>query len=536
VTLRTIGIDLGTTNSVVATIDRDGVPRILTSEAGETTTPSMVSVVDDRGHLRLAVGAEARELASVNPQDTIFAVKRLIGRRFDEPDVRRLSVALPYRINSAPNGDAWVSARGTTMSPPEVSALILRHMRAVAEEFFGEPVGEAIITVPAYFDNQQRQATKDAAEIAGLKVRRLLNEPTAAALGYGAHLGENRRIAVCDLGGGTFDVSIVNVESGVFEVISTHGDAFLGGDDFDRTIVGQLVGEVWAEYGIDLGTDAAALHMLKTEAQAAKHALTNLDNVTVELRSLGLLPSGKPFDFRRAITRRELESWTEPLANRLEPPCLEALAHCGLNASDVDAVILVGGMTRMPAVQRRLAQIFGRQPLKVENPEEIVAVGAAIQCAVLEGGIEGVVLLDVTSRPLMLSVDGGPCRPVIPRNATIPTREHRVITTTQDDQSELVFDVYEGESRVPSKNRHLGRFVCRQLPSAPAGEVVLLVEFTIDVDGILRVSTSELGSGARPQLHLIATAGLTRADVERLAGSLAASYRTPPVHHPGSRR
>jgi molecular chaperone DnaK len=536
VTLRTIGIDLGTTNSVVATIDRDGVPRILTSEAGETTTPSMVSVVDERGHLRLAVGAEARELASINPQDTIFAVKRLIGRRFDEPDVRRLSVALPYRITSAPNGDAWVSARGTLMSPPEVSALILRQMRSVAEEFFGEPVGEAIITVPAYFDNQQRQATKDAAEIAGLKVRRLLNEPTAAALGYGAHLGENRRVAVCDLGGGTFDVSIVNVENGVFEVISTHGDAFLGGDDFDRTIVGQLVGEVWAEYGIDLGTDAAALHMLKTEAQAAKHALTNLDDVTVELRSLGLLPSGKSFDFRRAISRRELESWTEPLANRLEPPCLEALAHCGLNASDVDAVILVGGMTRMPSVQRRLAQIFGRQPLKVENPEEIVAVGAAIQCAVLEGGIEGVVLLDVTSRPLVLSVDGGPCRRVIPRNATIPTREHRVITTTQDDQNELIFDVYEGESRVPSKNRHLGRFVCRDLPRAPAGEVVVLVEFTIDADGILRVSTAELGSGTRPQLHLIATAGLTRADVDRLARSLAASYRTPPVHHPGSRR
>jgi molecular chaperone DnaK len=535
VTLRTIGIDLGTTNSVVATIDRDGVPRILTSEAGETTTPSMVSVVDERGHLRLAVGAESRALASTSPQDTIFAVKRLIGRRFDEADVRRLSVALPYRIVCAPNGDAWVSARGTIMSPPEISALILRQMRAVAEDFFGEPVGEAIITVPAYFDNQQRQATKDAAEIAGLQVRRLLNEPTAAALGYGAHLGDNRRIAVCDLGGGTFDVSIVNVENGVFEVISTHGDAFLGGDDFDRTIVGQLVGEVWAEYGIDLGTDAAALHMLKTEAQAAKHALTSADSVMVELRSLGFLPSGKPLDFRRAITRRELESWTEPLVNRLEPPCLEALAHCGLGAGDVDAVILVGGMTRMPAVQRRLAQIFGRQPLKVENPEEIVAVGAAIQCAVLEGGIEDVVLLDVTSRPLALSVDGGPCRPVIPRNATIPTREHRVITSTRDDQRELMFDVYEGESRAPSRNRHLGRFVCKSLPAAPAGEVVVLVEFTIDVDGILRVSATELGTGTPPQLHLVATAGLSRADVQRLARSLAASYRSPP-QKPASRR
>ncbi|ACY13065.1 Hsp70 family protein [Haliangium ochraceum] len=518
---RTIGIDLGTTNSVVATIDRDGVPRILTSEEGETTTPSMISVIEQQGRQNLAVGAEARRLANHHPQDTIFAVKRLIGRRFDEPDVRRLSVALPYRISCAPNGDAWVTASSTTMSPPEVSALILQEMRGVAERFFGEPVGEAIITVPAYFDNQQRQATKDAAEIAGLKVRRLLNEPTAAALGYGAHLGESRRIAVCDLGGGTFDVSIVNVESGVFEVISTHGDAFLGGDDFDRTIVGQLVGEVWAEYGIDLGTDASALHMLKAEAQAAKHALTNSEDVNIELRSLGSLPSGKPLDFRRSISRRELEQWTEPLVNRLEPPCLEALAHCGLEPGDVGAVILVGGMTRMPAVQRRLAKIFGRQPLKVENPEEIVAVGAAIQCAVLEGGVDGVVLLDVTSRPLALSVEGGPARQVIPRNATIPTREHRIITTAHDNQRELSFDVYEVQDGLPVKNRHLGRFVCSDLPPAPAGEIVLLVEFTIDFDGILRVTTTELGSGAHPTLRLVATAGLTRADVKRLAKSLA---------------
>ncbi len=519
--LRTIGIDLGTTNSVVATIDRDGVPRILTSAEGETTTPSMVSVVEEQGELALVVGEEARQLAPLNPLDTIFAVKRLIGRRFNEPDVRRLSVALPYHITAAPNGDAWVSARGLTMSPPEISALVLRQMRAVAEGFFDEPVGEAIITVPAYFDDQQRRATKDAAEIAGLKVRRLLNEPTAAALGYGAHLGENRRIAVCDLGGGTFDVSIVNVEEGVFEVISTHGDAFLGGDDFDRTIVGQLVGEVWAEYGIDLGADAAALQVLKAEAQAAKHALTVEEQVSVELRSLGLLPSGKPLNFRRPISRRELESWTEPLVTRIEPPCLQALAACGLHAPDVDAVILVGGMTRMPAVQRRLAKIFGRQPLKVENPEEIVAVGAAIQCAVLEGGIEGVVLLDVTSRALSLGVGGGPCNVVIPRNATIPTREHRVIATREPDQRELAFDVYEGASPDPVKNRHVGRFVCSGLPSAPAGEVVVLVELTIDVDGILRVTTTELGTGARPELHLVATAGLTRADVERLSQSLA---------------
>ncbi len=518
---RTIGIDFGTTNSVVATVDLDGVPRILTSEEGETTTPSMISVLDQQGHLQVAVGASARQLAPAHPQDSIFAVKRLMGRRFEEPDIRRLSVALPYHIACAPNGDAWVNAHGITMSPPEVAGMVLRRLRQVAERFFREPVGEAILTVPAYFDNQQRQATKDAAEIAGLQVRRLLNEPTAAALGYGAHLGENRRIAVCDLGGGTFDVSIVNVEEGVFEVISTHGDPFLGGDDFDRTVVGQLVGEVWADYGIDLGTDAGVLQVLKVEAQAAKHHLTAANETTLALDSLGQLPSGKPLMFRRTLRRAELEFWTEPLLARLETPCREALARCGLDAKDVDAVILVGGMTRMPAVQRKLGDIFTRAPLKVENPEEIVAIGAAIQCAVLEGGIEGIVLLDVTSRALSLRVGEGACRVVIPRNATIPSRAHRVVATSEDGQRELGFDVYEGEFSDPNRNRHLGRFVCSNLPSAPAGQVVILVEFTIDVDGILRVSTSELSSGTRPELRMVATAGLSRAEVRRLAQSLA---------------
>ncbi|MEM9490100.1 MAG: Hsp70 family protein, partial [Myxococcota bacterium] len=344
---RTVGIDLGTTNSVVATIDSDGVPRILTNSEGSIATPSMISFLPgEDGTPHIVVGDEAKRAAPHNPQHTVFAVKRLIGRRFDESDVRRLGVTLPYTIISAPNGDAWVTARGVTASPQEISALVLREMRRVAESFFGEPVGQAIITVPAYFDNQQRRATVDAAEIAGLDVRRLLNEPTAAALGYGAHLGENRRFAVCDLGGGTFDVSIVNVEDGVFEVISTHGDPFLGGDDFDRTIMGQLVGEVWANSGIDLGTDTMALQKLKLEAQAAKHALTLAPQVAVELRGLGVLPSGKPLDYRRTIERVELETWTAPLLGRLEPPCLEALSRCGLDPRDIDAVILVGGMTR----------------------------------------------------------------------------------------------------------------------------------------------------------------------------------------------
>ncbi|MCG8418394.1 MAG: Hsp70 family protein [Proteobacteria bacterium] len=518
---RTIGIDLGTTNSVVATIDRDGVPRILTNSEGATYTPSIVSFVERKNQPpRLLVGEAARNAAPSNPEHTVYAVKRLMGRRFDEADIKRLAVTLPYQIVSAPNGDAWITARGVTMSPQEISALVLKEMKRVAEQFFAEPVVEAIITVPAYFDVQQRRATKDAAEIAGLSVRRLLNEPTAAALGYGAHMGENRRFAVCDLGGGTFDVSIVNVEDGVFEVIATHGDTFLGGDDFDRTIMGQLVGEVWANSGIDLGTDTMALQKLKLEAQLAKHALTVKTEVTVEMHNLGVLPSGKPLSYRRTIKRLELETWTAPLLARLESPCLEALARCGLDPEDVDAVILVGGMTRMPAVQRRIAEIFGRSPLKVENPEEIVSVGAAIQCAVLDGSIGGVVLLDVTSRAISLAVNGGPCKVVVARNATIPSREHRIVATTDDDQRTLTFDVYEGESARAKHNRHLGRFMCSDLPLAPAGQVVILVEFTVDVDGILRVAASDLSSGEATKLRLVASAGLSRAEVKRLTKSI----------------
>ena len=520
---RTVGIDLGTTNSVVATIDEDGIPRILTNEEGGTTTPSMVSFVKSDAGVELITGDEARRLAKSNPQNTVYGVKRLMGRRYDDADIRRLAVTLPYDIISAPNGDAWVRARGLDMSPPEVSALVLRHMRGVAESFFGESVLEAIITVPAYFDIQQRQATKDAAAIAGINVGRLLNEPTAAALGYGAHLGENRRFAVCDLGGGTFDVSIVNVEDGVFEVIATDGDAFLGGDDFDRAIMGQLVGEVWANTGIDLGTESGALQTLKLEAQAVKHALTMDNSATMRLESLAVLPSGKPLNYRRTINRNELEAWTAPLLYRLERPCLEAAARCGLEPDHVDAVILVGGMTRMPAVHRKIGSIFGTEPLKVENPEEIVSVGAAIQCAVLDGTIGGVVLLDVTSRGIALSTDGGPCTPVIPRNTCIPNREHRIVVTNRDDQRELTFDVYEGESVNPLENRHLGRFVCSGLPKAGAGEVLILVEFTVDADGIMRVSTKELASGKRPELRLVAAAGLSRADVARLSQTMAQS-------------
>ncbi|HUH01386.1 MAG TPA: Hsp70 family protein [Kofleriaceae bacterium] len=519
---RTIGIDLGTTNSCVATIDDDGFPRIITNQQGETTTPSMVSVdIADDGTVRPIIGTPARRRAVTNPADTVFAVKRLMGRRFDDPEVKRLAPTLPYPVVPAPNGDAWVSLQGELMAPEQVSALVLAELRQVAETFFDGEVGEAIITVPAYFDNAQRQATKDAAEIAGLSVRRLLNEPTAAAMGYGAHRGADQRMAICDLGGGTFDVSIVNVEDGVFEVISTHGDAFLGGDDFDRAIIDELLGDVQRQHGLDVASDPQALQRLKGEVQDIKHLLSETREATLNLPFLGRTAAGASIDYERVLRRDQLEAWTRPIIDRLIAPCREAVARCGLEPSDVDAVILVGGMTRMPAVQRQIATIFGKQPLKVVNPDEIVSVGAATQVALLDGRFEGVVLLDVTSRALGIQVGGGRYMQVIPRNATIPTREHKIIATTRDGQRSLEFDVYEGESAEARLNRHLGRYACVGLPEAPAGEVLILVDLTVDVDGILHLAVSELGSGERPELHLVASAGLTRATVRTLRQSMA---------------
>ncbi len=521
----TIGIDLGTTNSCVATVDRDGAPRIITNQQGDTTTPSMVSFErDEHGEIQPIVGTPAKRRAVTNPVDTVYGVKRLMGRRYDEKEIQRLAKTLPYDIAPATNGDAWVSVHGVSVSPQAASALVLNEIRIVAESFFKEPVKHCIITVPAYFDNSQRKATVDAAQIAGLNVRRLLNEPTAAALGYGAHRGANRRFAVCDLGGGTFDVSIVNVEDGVFEVISTHGDAFLGGDDWDRAIIEALVDEVQREHKVDLREDAQALQRLKEEAQQAKHSLSEIRETRLRLPYLARTGDGA-LNYDRVLSRGELEQWTAPIVNRLVPPCREAVARCGLHPHDVDAVILVGGMTRMPAVQSKLASVFGRKPLKVVNPDEIVSVGAAVQCAILDGRIEGVILLDVTSRALGVAVDGR-YQQVIPRNATIPTREHKIIATTKDGQTELEFDVYEGESAELHENRHLGRFVCANLPPAGAGEVLILVEMTVDVDGILRVSTTELASGDRPELRLVATAGLTRADVRSLTQTLAGARQS----------
>lgn len=515
---RSIGIDLGTSNSCVAIIDEAGKPRIIVNALGESTTASMVSFqsssIDEHKPL---VGPAAVRRAVSHPLDTLFAVKRLIGRRFDEPEVLALASALPFEVVSAPNGDAWVRVQGVDMSPPQISALVLTELHSIAAAHFGQSVDEAIITVPAHFDNAQRKATSDAAAIAGLKVRRLLNEPTAAALGYGAHRGKDQRLAVCDLGGGTFDTSIVNVEDGVIEVISSQGDLFLGGEDIDRAVIDQLLGELRKEHGLDLAKSPEALQRLRSEVILAKHALSEARSTIIEMLHLGVLPSGKPLNYKRTIERKELNAWVAPVLARIEAPCREAAARCGLSPKDVDAVILVGGMTRMPSIQNQIATIFGKPPLRVVNPDEIVAIGAATQCAILDGLVEGVVLLDVTSRALGLLSDDGRYRQVIPRNATVPTRDHQIIATTLDNQIELYFEVYEGESASPASNRQLGRFLVGDLPKAPAGEVMILVEFTVNVDGILHVSTSELGTGERRELRMLATAGLSSSEVHRLS-------------------
>jgi len=516
---RSIGIDLGTTNSCVATVDGAGKPFIISNKLGESTTPSMVSFTctpGTEGGDAPLVGAPAMRRAVTNPAETLYGVKRLIGRRYDDPAVLALAETLPYSVVSAANGDAWIDVMGAQLSPPEISSMVLRELHEIAVQRFGDAVDEAIITVPAHFDNAERQATVHAAEIAGLRVRRLLNEPTAAALGYGAHRGEDQRLAVCDLGGGTFDVSIVNIEDGIIEVISSQGDLFLGGDDIDRAIMQELLADIRSEHGLDLENNPEALQRLKGEVVQAKHVLSEARTASIELLHLGLASSGKPLDYRRKIDRSELNAWVGPVLGRLDAPCREAAARCGLAPKDVDAIVLVGGMTRMPAIQSRIASIFHRPALKVVNPDEIVSIGAATQCAILDGLIEDVVLLDVTSQALGLLSEDGQYQQVIPRNATIPTREHRIVATTRDNQREVSFEVYEGGSANAGINRQLGRFACRNLPEAPAGEVMLLVEFTVNVDGILRVSTSELGSGEPRELRMMATAGLTRSEVERL--------------------
>jgi molecular chaperone DnaK len=515
-TSRAVGIDLGTSNSVVAVIDKDGAPRILTTAEGSTTLPSLVWFSPDGP----VVGELARAGLHESPDLTIFGAKRLLGRRFDHPEIRRLARILPFELTEAPNGDTWIAlSAGRSVSPEEVCALILREIRRMAEAHFGAPVTRAVITIPAWYDAAQRQATKDAAQIAGLTVMRLLSEPTAASLGHGAHRGADRKYLVCDLGGGTFDVAAVDVEAGIFEVLATTGDAFLGGDDVDRVVVENLVRDVRSARGFDITSDTIAVERLRLAAQTTKHELSDVAVSKIYVPELVQLPSGKALEYEKPLHRAELEQWAEPLIRRIEAPIREALKRCGRKPDDIEEVLLVGGMTRMPAVRREIARVTGREPHVIPNPEEVVAVGAALEVARLEGTIEGVLLIDVAARGLAVSM-GGDCEQVIGQSSVVPTREHRVFATRQDDQLRIEFDVWEGESADPAENRHLGRYAALDLPPAPAGDVLVLVEMTIDTDGTVRLGASELISGERLQLEQLFHAGLARTEVARLQREL----------------
>jgi molecular chaperone DnaK len=511
-----IGIDLGTTNSCVAVLEANE-PVVIHNQEGGRTTPSMVSW---NAHGDVVVGAAAKRQAVSNPKNTLFAIKRLIGRRFRSREVDELRRIMPIEIFEAPNGDAWVRVQGKDMSPQEVSARVLEKMKRVAEEYLGEEVTEAIVTVPAYFDDVQRQATKDAGAIAGLKVRAILNEPTAAALAFGLHQQKDQRVAVFDLGGGTFDISILTIENGVFEVLAVNGDTFLGGDDFDRRVIEALAAEFMTQTGCDLGADPMALQRLKEASERAKIELSSSLVTDINLPFLAVGPDG-PLHFAREIKRVELEALCKELIARLERPCREALRDARMSPKDIDQVVLVGGMTRMPLVQEKVEEIFGRKPSKGVNPDEIVAVGAAVQSAIMGGELQEVVLLDVTPRSVGIKVAGDRLSIIIPRNTTVPTRERKIFSTTEDDQDFVAIEIYQGEDPHAPQNRLLGRFVLGELPKRKAGQVRVEVSFTIDADGILHVSAQELTTGKATSIVIQASSGLSEGEVERLSERLA---------------
>ena len=506
-----IGIDLGTTNSCVAVLE-GGEPTVIHNQEGGRTTPSMVSWTEEGD---VVVGAPSKRQMVTNPTRTIFGAKRLIGRSFDSDIVNELSAGLPYKLTAAPNKDAWVVVDDKEMSPQEISAHILGKMKQIAEDYLGCEVEEAIVTVPAYFDDVQRRATKDAGEIAGLQVRSILNEPTAAAIAYGAHRGEDQRLAVFDLGGGTFDVSVLAIESGVFEVLSTSGDTELGGDDFDRAIIDLLADEFKEENGVDLRDEVISLQRLKEAAERAKIELSSSMTTAIHLPFISAGEAG-PLHLQRELRRGEFEEAALPLLEKLKGPCAKALEDAKVSAEDIDQVLLVGGMTRMPAVEERVVEIFGKKPSKGVNPDEIVAMGAAVQSGIMGGELQEIILLDVTPHDLGLKVSGHKMSTLITANTTIPTRESKVFTTTEDNQGYVSIEVYQGESESVLENRMLGRFVLSDLPQKPKGEIRVDVSFTMDADGILQVSAAELVSGQEATVTIEASSGLTQDQLDEL--------------------
>ena len=508
---KVIGIDLGTTNSCIAIMD-GAQARVIENSEGARTTPSIVAFTEDE---RL-VGQPAKRQAVTNPENTIFGVKRLIGRRVDDPDLAKDKKNMPFTVVDGGNGDAWVQARGEKYSPSQISAFILGKMKETAESYLGEEVTQAVITVPAYFNDAQRQATKDAGKIAGLEVLRIINEPTAAALAYGLEKEDTHTIAVYDLGGGTFDVTILEIDDGLFEVKATNGDTFLGGEDFDMRIVNYLADEFKKEHGVDLTKDKMALQRLKEAAEKAKIELSSSSQTEINQPFISMGSDGQPLHMVVKLTRAKLESLVGDLIKSSMKPCAAALKDAGMSASEIDEVVLVGGMTRMPRVVEEVTKFFGKAPHKGVNPDEVVAMGAAIQAGVLQGDVKDVVLLDVTPLSLGIETLGGVFTRLIDRNTTIPTNKSQIFSTAEDNQSAVTIRVFQGEREMASDNKMLGQFNLENIPPAPRGMPQIEVTFDIDANGIVSVSAKDKGTNKEQKITIQASGGLSEEDIDKM--------------------